>query len=157
MLTPAQQSAKTIFTTADGPDYTFNEETHGIDEFYSLGNDSACIAYMNDLAVGIAQSKAVPRASIPGTDIIAAVGDSEDFAGMDGTTLGKLQWLVQKEPAPIGNAKFASGIEKALEAYDAAKAAFVALKNRPGTIWESLTQTDGAHFTQTDLTAIRAS
>lgn len=155
-LDAAHAAAKTIFTTANGPSYTFNGSTSSIDHRYSIGDDSSCIAYMNDLAVGTGQGKTVARATISGADVIAAIGASNDFAGMDATTLTKLQWLIQKDPVQIGDAKTASAIAGALQAYSDGKAAFDGLKARAGTVWESITGIDGAGFTQTDLSTIRA-
>jgi hypothetical protein len=155
-MTPEQTQAKTFLTT-DTHTYTDIAGSYPVNQWYSLGADTQCIALMNSQAFGAALSKTVPRKTVSGGDVIAAIGNSADFAGMDSTTLTKLQWLIQKDPVQIGDATTAAAIDNALGAYSSAKAAFDGLKTRASSVWESITGIDGAQFTQADLSEIRAS
>ena len=156
MLNQAQTAAKTFLTT-DAHSYVAFGDTQTVSGWYGLGSDGIVVALMNDQAFGAGIGKRVARSTIPGGDIIAAVGASADFAVMDPSTLNKLQWLVQKDPVSIGDAKTAAAIDNALTPYALAKVDFGALKQRGSSVWESITGVDGSSFSASDLSAIRNS
>lgn len=155
-LNAAQSAAKTIFTTSSGPNFTFQGETHHINEWYALGADNACIDYLNSQAVGAAQGKSVARASIDGNRIVDAIIASDEFPSMQPATVTQLQFAVSRSPFTFGDDAVA-GVEGILQPFENALARFRALKTRPSSIWEALAVTDGASFTQDDMTAIRSS
>lgn len=135
--------------------YTFGEDTKPLSEWYTLGADNACIAAMNDPALGTAQGKTVLRALIDGNKVVNAIVASDEFATMQPATCAQLQFAVSRGPL-AATPELVSGIARILAPFTGAPEAFQALTTRPSTVWESIAKEDGASFTQTEMSAVRA-
>lgn len=160
-MTPEQTAAK-AFLSSSPASFSINDETRTIAEFYAAGNDTACIAAMNDKPLGVSLNKMVPVAAVDARTVRSAIASGSEFTGMSDTVFNKLDWLMNSDPVQLvasGNVPAIGDQINALleDSYPNANAKFNELKSRAGSVWESITEVDSAQFSPVDMAEIRAS
>lgn len=156
-LTPTQQIVKTYVT--QNPDailYEYIGFTKGLDEWFAQNDtngDEAVSQILNSQSIGAAKAKSVSRATIDGNDMVDAIGASDEFATMQPATLAQLTFLLSRSSLNA-TPKALAALGKVLGPFDTAKVAFEALKKRPASIYESLTEMDGAAIPRPEVNAL---
>lgn len=159
-LTAAQTAAKNFLTTSSASYLDpVNNKTQTVAQWYGSGADNVVIDIMNSTALGATLNLIAKVHEFNHAAIKEAIMESSDFDTMKAApgVLTALQWAITENPVPR-TTLISAGNRIMGTAYANAKAAVVALLTAPATPWQFASDNTGvASFTQTDLSAIRAS
>lgn len=126
------------FAKPDSFQWTHNGATKTLEEWVTIRDDAAIAGAMSSTELGATLGKTMERASVPATDVKAAIASSAEFATMPESVMAKLSWFISSDPFPMSDAKMRDGVAGVLEAFTDARSKFLGLAVRPSSIAEAL-------------------
>lgn len=138
MTEQERQALRAYLDKPDNAQWEHNGETRSLAEWIAVRDDAAVAGALSSEALGASLGKVVPRVQVPANEVKSAIAKGAEFATMPESTMTKLNFFITTDPFPMADADMVAGVETILGAFEDTKARFGALRQRPGSIAESL-------------------